>query len=128
MRWQLQKSEMQVFEITILKGNIMFQLKTKAWFIWSRLKHYWQYTKQLSFRRSRILWSCSFSTSFWRKILSFFSFRELSFSTLKARANALLFCFKDTFNIDELSIGDKIIAFYFQRLQFQALSICSLTT
>lgn len=37
--------------------------------------------------------------------------REFSFSTLKATANALLFCCKDTLNIDELSKGDKIILF-----------------
>lgn len=98
----------------------------KAWFSWSRLKHYWQYTKQLSFRRSRILWSCSFSTSFWRKIFSFFSFRELSFSMLKARANALLFCFKDTFNIDELFINLDLILDAKEAFSFAVCNVLSL--
>lgn len=114
---QLHKSEMYILNHQF--QNIKFQKKIKAWFSWSKFKWYYlQHTKQFSFRRSKILWSCSFSTSFWRKIFSFFSFREFSFSALKATANALLFCFKDTLNIDELSKGDKII-FIFNSFNFR---------
>jgi hypothetical protein len=66
-------------------------------------KQYNFHTKVFNFKRRKVFSKFSFSTSFCNCIFSVVILREFSFSLLRARANALLLCFREILKIEELS-------------------------
>lgn len=69
-----------------------------------------RHTRKESLCRSTAFWKWHCFTSFCKMVFSWVSRCALAFSALRARANALLFCFRETFIVEELSVRNRAVS------------------